>query len=115
LPLVITPETTFVEIDRRGEPVLRARFGTWLLETPCANVVDTTQTGPYSFVKTIGPPHVSLADLGVTFATNGGSGLCIRFRTPVGAIAPLGVVRHPALTVTVADVDGLARSLAASR
>jgi len=114
LPLVITPETTFVEVDRRGEPVLRARFGTWLLETPCANVVDTTRTGPYSFVKTIGPPHVSLADRGVTFATNGGSGLCICFRTPVGAIDPLGVVRHPALTVTVANVDGLARSLAAN-
>jgi Protein of unknown function (DUF2795) len=115
LPLAITPDTAFVEVDRRGEPVLRARFGVWLLETPCANVVDTTRTGPYSFVKTVGPPHLSLADLGVTFATNGASGLCICFRTPVAAIDPLGVVRHPALTVTVADVDGLARSLAASR
>ena len=115
LPLAITPDTAFVEVDRRGEPVLRARFGTWLLETPCSNIADTTRTGPYSLVKTIGPPHVSLADRGVTFATNGGSGLCICFRSPVGAIDPLGVVRHPALTVTVEDVDGLARSLAASR
>jgi hypothetical protein len=115
LPLAITPDTAYVEVDRRGEPVLRARFGTWLLETPCANVVNTTPTGPYSLLKTIGPPHLSLSDRGVTFATNGGSGLCICFRTPVGAIDPLGVVRHPALTVTVDDVDGLARSLAASR
>jgi Protein of unknown function (DUF2795) len=115
LPLAITPDTAYVEVDRRGEPVLRARFGTWLLETPCANVVDTTPTGPYSLLKTIGPPHLSLSDRGVTFATNGGSGLCICFRTPVGAIDPLGVVRHPALTVTVDDVDGLARSLATCR
>jgi hypothetical protein len=115
LPLLITPDTAFVEVDRRGEPLLRARFGTWLLETPCANVAHTTRTGPYSLLKTIGPPHLSLSDRGVTFATNGGSGLCICFRTPVGAIDPLSVVRHPALTVTVADVDGLARSLAVSR
>jgi hypothetical protein len=115
MPLMITPDTAFVEIDRRGEPVLRARFGTWLLETPCANVADTTRTGPYSLLKTIGPPRLSLFDRGVTFATNGGSGLCICFHTPVSAIDPLGVVRHPALTVTVDDVDGLARNLAANR
>jgi hypothetical protein len=65
-------------------------------------------TGPYSLIKTIGPAHLSFADRGLTFATNSERGLCIRFATPVRGLDPLGLVRHPAVTVTVADCDGLA-------
>jgi hypothetical protein len=39
----------------------------------------------------------------------------ISFRTPVTGLDPLGVLHHPELTVTVADVDGLAELLAQRR
>jgi hypothetical protein len=35
----------------------------------------------------------------------------ISFRTPVRGLDPLGVVHHPELTVTVAEVDELAELL----
>jgi hypothetical protein len=35
----------------------------------------------------------------------------ITFVTPVRGIEPFGVLRHPELTVTVHDVDGLAELL----
>ncbi|MDQ4031696.1 MAG: hypothetical protein M3332_05280 [Actinomycetota bacterium] len=45
-------------------------------------------------------------------ATNGARGLCITFREPVRGIEPTGILRHPAVTVTVADSQGLAAVLA---
>jgi hypothetical protein len=89
-----------------------ARFGPWLVCTPVANVASTTVTGPYRAITTIGPPHVSLVDLGLTFATNRERGLCIRFRAAVPGAVPTSLLRHPSLTVTVDDVDELARVLA---
>ncbi len=109
LPLGITPSTTSVEVD--GGQIV-ARFGLWRLSTPLANVEGTEVSGPYSPLKTIGPAHLSLADRGLAFTTNARRGLCIRFREPVPGIEPTGRLRHPALTVTVADVDGLAAALA---
>jgi hypothetical protein len=50
---------------------------------------------------------VSLADRGLTFASNGRSGVCPRFKQPVRGVDPLGIVRHPGLTVTVDDAEGL--------
>jgi hypothetical protein len=47
------------------------------------------------------------------FATNGDRGVLISFRTPVRGLDPLGVLHHPELTVTVADVDQLAELLRA--
>ena len=112
LPLGITPGRALVTVDRRGSSgVLEARFGLWTLRTPLSNVVGTSVTGPFSLPKTIGPPHISLSDRGLTFATCPDVGLCITFAHPVAAIEPLGVLRHPALTVTVADVHGLSEVL----
>lgn len=110
LPLGITPSTAGVDVD---DGRLLARFGLWRLSTALANVEGTEITGPYRLFKTIGPAHLSLADRGLTFATNARRGLCIRFREPVTGIEPTGCLRHPALTVTVADVDALAAALAA--
>ena len=107
----VTPTRAFVQlVDDR----LRARFGLWRVETPVANVAGCEVSGPYQFLKTAGPAHLSLADRGLTFATNGDRGLCIRFHEPVRGIDPTGVLKHPALTVTVADVDGLQRDLSRS-
>jgi hypothetical protein len=58
-------------------------------------------------VKTAGPAHVSLVDRGLTFASTGRRGVCIRFFEPVRGIEPLGVIRHPSLTVTVREPDAL--------
>jgi hypothetical protein len=69
--------------------------------------------GPYGLVKTAGPAHLSFADRGLTFASNGDRGVCIRFREPVPGISPTRQPLHPALTVTVADVEGLHRAVLA--
>ena len=112
LPFGITPARALVTVDTRGgSGVLDVRFGLWTLRTPLSNVVDTSVTGPFMLPKTIGPPHLSLRDRGLTFATCADVGLCISFAEPVAAIEPLGVLRHPALTVTVADVHGLSEML----
>lgn len=104
----VTSTTAGVWVD---EAVLRIRFGPWRVQTPRSNVVATLHTGPYSLIKTIGPAHLSFADRGLTCATNSERGLCIRFARPVPGIEPLGLLRHPAVTVTVADCDGLAEAL----
>lgn len=88
-----------------------ARFGPWRVLTPRANITSCALSGPFGFVKTAGPAHLSLADRGLTFATNSRQGLCIEFSTPVRGIDPLGLIRHPNLTVTPADPAALARAL----
>lgn len=105
----VTPGRTGVEIvDGR----LVARYGFWSVSTPLSNVAGTETTGPYSTLKTVGPAHLSLADRGLTFSSNSERGLCISFHEPVPGLEPTGRLRHPGLTVTVADVDGLAAALA---
>ena len=107
----VTPRNSGVVV---ADGRLQARFGRWSVETPLANIAGSEITGPYGTLKTVGPAHLSLADRGLTFASNGRRGLCIRFRDPVRGIEPTGRLLHPGLTVTVDDVDGLARALATS-
>jgi hypothetical protein len=108
LLLGIVPGTALVEL--RGGRML-VRFGLWRLETSLANVAGHEQTGPFSYLKTAGPPHLSFADRGITFATNGEAALCVRFHEPVAVLDPTGWLRHPAATLTVADPAGLAEAL----
>ena len=88
-----------------------ATFGPWAVRTPLANVASVSVTGPYAFLKTAGPAHLSLSDRGITFATNSRRGVCLEFRRPVPGIEPSGVLKHPNLTVTVQDCDALAEQL----
>jgi hypothetical protein len=90
---------------------LQVRYGPWVLDTPATNLTSVAITGPYHLWKVLGPPHLSLADRGITFATNSTEGLCMRFAEPVPAIGPMGLVRHPGATVTVADVEHLEEML----
>jgi hypothetical protein len=69
-------------------------------------------TGPYAFTKTAGPARLGL-DRGLAFATNSNRGLRITFHEAVPGIDPAGLVRHPDLTITVADPEALARELRA--
>lgn len=94
---------------------LIVRFGPWSLRTPLANVASATETGPYNPLKVAGPPHVSFADRGITFATNRERGVCISFLEPVGGLDPLHLVRHPNATVTVQDPAGLIAALVEGR
>ena len=107
----VTPANAWVDVD--GES-LYAHFGLWGLSTPLANVSDAQVTGPYAFWKTAGPARLAVTDRGLTFATNGDRGVLISFRTSVRGRGPLVALRHPELTVTVADVGGLADMLQSS-
>lgn len=109
LPFGVTPLTARVEVVD-GE--LHARFGPWSVHTSLDNIESAEVTGPYSWPKVIGPPHLSFRDRGVTFATNADRGVCIRFREPVTALLPGGLLRHPGLTVTVDRPEELVAVLA---
>ncbi len=86
----------------------RATFGFLKLETPLSNIDDAHVTRDYRWWTAAGA-RLSLADQGLTFGTNRSAGVCVHFRDPVPS--PLRRKGHPALTVTVADVDGLAGRL----
>jgi hypothetical protein len=100
----ITPRTAHVEV---GEEYFKARFGPWHVTTPLTNIEAVAVTGPYRFIKTAGPARLAITDRGLTFATNNRRGVLVLFRTPVRGLDPFGLLRHPELTVTVADVEGL--------
>jgi hypothetical protein len=107
-PFGITPARAWVQID--GESVV-ANYGPWQLRTTLANISRVAITGPYRFYRTAGPARLGVTDAGLTFASNGDQGVLLSFRERVPAIDPLGLIRHPELTVTVADVHGLADAL----
>ncbi|HEV7176267.1 MAG TPA: hypothetical protein VGN29_12285 [Solirubrobacteraceae bacterium] len=109
-PFRITPKSAWVSID---DVLFDARFGHWRVSTPLANITEVEVTGPYHFYKTAGPARLAVTDRGLTFATNGDRGVRIGFRTPVPGLDRLGVLRHPELTVTVADIDRLVKVLRA--
>ena len=104
----ITPATAWVDVDA---DTLRAHFGHWRVTTPLTNIRTVAVTGPYAFLKTAGPARLGITDRGLTFATNGDRGVLILFHAPVPGLEPTGLLRHPELTVTVADVDGLVERL----
>lgn len=101
-PFGITPPNAWVEV---GEHEVVARYGHWRLRTSLSNIASVEITGPYRFFKTGGPPRLGVTDIGLTFASNGDRGVLMRFHDKVPGLGPL---RHPELTVTVADPDALA-------
>jgi hypothetical protein len=90
---------------------LTARFGRWHVRTPLANIVRVDITGPYAYLKTVGPAHLGFTDRGLTFASNGYRGVLLEFAQPIRGIDPRGLIKHPNLTLTVADYRGLAQLL----
>jgi hypothetical protein len=104
----VTPSNAWVEV---GDGSFEARFGLWRVKTPLENVGDVALAGPYRFFKTAGPARLAITDRGLTFATNGDRGVRITFKTPVRGLVKSDILRHPELTVTVADADRLARVL----
>jgi hypothetical protein len=106
----VKPSTAWVAIDADA---FDAHFGPWRVRTPLANIDDVAVTGPYRFIKTAGPARLAITDRGLTFATNDERGVRVSFATSVRGLDPLGLIRHPELTVTVADIDRLVEVLRA--
>lgn len=104
---VWSADDAFVELD---DDRLLVRFGHWSVSTPARNLAGAQVTGPFVAAKALGP-RLSLADGGITFGTSTASGVCIRFHQPVPGIEPLGVLRHPGMTVTVDDPESLAAAV----
>jgi hypothetical protein len=104
-PFGITPHNAWVEV---GDRDLEVRYGRWRVITPLSNLTTVEITGPYRFVKTAGPPRLGITDLGLTFASNGDRGVLLSFRRKVAGLGPL---RHPELTVTVADPQALVAAI----
>jgi hypothetical protein len=105
----VRPDAAHVDLTAEGGLV--AVFGRLRLETDLTNVCGYHLTGPYRWWRAIGP-RGSGADHGFTFGTSSHGGVCVCFRDWV----PFRWVRGgrmEALTVTVDDVDGLARALEA--
>ena len=109
-PFGVTGRTAMVLVDP-GAGTLSARFGPWRVQTSLDNIDNAEVTGPFRRITTIGPARLSFADRGLTFATNARCGVCLSFAAPVAGMEPTGRLRHPNLTVTVADAPGLVAAL----
>jgi hypothetical protein len=68
-------------------------------------------TGPYRFIKTAGPAHLTFSDHGITFASNARQKVQMNFRCPVTGIDFVGLLHHLNLTVTVADCPALVTTI----
>ena len=106
LPFGFRPNLDGVTVAEDG--TFLATFGFLKLETTTGNIDQAHITRDYRW-WTAGGARLSMADHGLTFGTNRSAGVCVHFRKPVPS--PLRRKGHPALTVTVADLDGLVHSL----
>jgi hypothetical protein len=106
LPAGLRPSTDGVTLTDEG--TFRATFGFMRLETPLSNIDDAHVTRNYRWWTAAGVRR-SLVDDGLTFGTNANAGVCVHFREPVPS--PMRRKGHSAITVTVADVDGLVHRL----
>lgn len=96
--------TAWVDVDEDG---IHARFGLISADIEYNNVSDVELSGPYSAIKAIGA-RISLADKGMTMGTTTTRGVCLKFKEPILGMDPTGRLRHPGLTVTVADPEDFA-------
>jgi hypothetical protein len=106
LPFFVRPAKDGVTLKDEGSLV--ATFGLLKIATPLSNISGAHITRNYRWWTAIGV-RMSYVDDGLTFGTNHDGGVCIHFAEKVPS--PLRRSGHSALTVTVADMDGLTRAL----
>ena len=106
LPFLVRPSKDGVTLTDEGSFI--ATFGFLQVVTPLSNVVGAHLTQNYRWWTAIGA-RLSRADDGLTFGTNSRSGVCIHFEQKVPS--RLRRSGHSALTVTVADLEGLIMAL----
>jgi hypothetical protein len=85
-----------------------AGYGPFTVDVPLSQIDEAHVTGPYRWWSAVGP-RLSMADDGLTFGTNAEAGVCIHFTPKIHRV--IGFRDHSALTVTVADVEGLVATL----
>ena len=100
----VRESNAYVDLNDR----LDARFGFFRISTPVDNISRWRIEGPWRWITAIGVRR-SVRHGDVSFGGNQRGGLRIDFREPV----KWGMLRPPALYVTVEDLDGLAAALAA--
>jgi hypothetical protein len=106
LPFGVRPSKDGVTLTDDGRFI--ATYGLIRIETPVDNIDGAHATSGYRWWTAIGARR-SFVDDGLTFGTNRDAGVCVHFHEPVRSILkPSG---HSALTVTVADVEGLITAL----
>ena len=101
-PFGLRPSKDGVAITDDGR--FRATFGFVRLETPLSNIDEAHITRNYRWWTAAGA-RGSMVDDGLTLGTNRNAGVCVHFREPVASL--LRRKGHSAITVTVADLDGL--------
>jgi hypothetical protein len=106
LPFFLRPSRDGVTLTTGGQ--FEATFGFVKIVTPRLNISDSHITGAYRWWTAFGV-RSSFADDGLSFGTNHDRGLCIHFREKVPSL--LRRSGHSALTVTVADLEGLQSAL----
>jgi hypothetical protein len=109
LPLGVRPSKNAVTLTDDGRFV--ATFGFLRLETPLDNIDGAHVTSGYRWWTAAGA-RTSFVDDGLTFGTNARRGVCVHFVTKVPS--RLRRSGHSALTVTVADAEGLVAALTAT-
>ncbi|HEX4864494.1 MAG TPA: hypothetical protein VFV02_10495 [Acidimicrobiales bacterium] len=109
IPLGFRADRDSVRLNDDGR--LEASLGWFRLSTDLSNVEGAHITRGYRWWTAVGA-RMSFVDDGLTFGTNSRAGVCIHFRERVPSVLrPSG---HSALTVTVADLDGLVSALGGS-
>ena len=105
-PFGVRPSKDGVFISDDGR--FRVTYGFLRLETDLSNVVGAHITKDYRWWTAVGPRR-SMVDDGLTFGTNTKAGVCVHFREKVPSV--LSRKGHSAVTVTVADLEGLVSEL----
>jgi hypothetical protein len=106
LPYLLRPARDGVTISDQGSLV--ATFGFFKISTPLSNITGAHITENYRWWTACGV-RMSRMDDGLTFGTNHDGGVCIHFAERVRS--PLRRSGHSALTVTVAELQGLTTAL----
>jgi hypothetical protein len=106
LPFLLRPGHDGVTLT--DDSALHATFGLFKIATPLANITGAHITRNYRWWTAFGV-RMSRADDGLTFGTNHAGGVCIHFEEKVPS--RLRRSGHSALTVTVADLEGLTTAL----
>jgi hypothetical protein len=105
LPFFLRPARDGVTLT---EGSFVATFGFFKIETPRSNISGAHITRNYRWWTACGV-RMSRADDGLTFGTNFEAGVCVHFKEKVPSLIRRS--GHSALTVTVADLEGLTAAL----
>lgn len=106
LPFGLRPSRDGVTLS--DDQRFQATFGFVHIETPLENITGAHVTTGYRWWTAAGARQ-SFVDDGLTFGTTAAGGVCVHFGLPVPSV--LRRKGHSALTVTVADREGLVAAL----